>query len=175
MVEPAATPRIVVRVTPAAKSLVTNSSANRANCATPTGPEITTSVTRSRQTPRVTFGSSASSGNWLATESTAIWASSVPRAISQPGSNSMVIRAEPSEEVAEVLFTPSIPSNAGSTTCTIARSTSSGPAPSHRTLTVTRSIITSGKNCARICGKETAPATSIISKKRFAAVRCRVM
>ena len=115
IVEPAAIPLMLERVTPTANRRVTNSSANKANCSTPTGPEITTSVTRSRQNPRFTLGSSASSGNWLATESTAICVSSVPRAISQPGSNSMRMRADPSEDVAEVLVTPSIPSNAGST------------------------------------------------------------
>ena len=63
IVDPAATPRMLARVTPVANSRVTNSSANSANCSTPTGPEITTSVTRSRQNPRATRGSSASSGN----------------------------------------------------------------------------------------------------------------
>ena len=72
IVEPDATPRTLVRVTPAAKRRVINSSENRANCLISTGPEITTSVTLSRQNPRFTLGSSASLGNCDATESTAI-------------------------------------------------------------------------------------------------------
>ena len=116
IVEPEATPLSVLRVTPAAKSRVTNSSENRASCLIPTGPVITTSVTRSLHNPRLTLGSSASLGNCAATASTAICASSVPRAMSQPGSNSIRIFAEPSDDVAIVFVTPSTPSKDNSTT-----------------------------------------------------------
>ncbi len=167
-----ATPRIVTRVTPAAKRRAVNSSANRPSCSASTGPEITTSVTRSRQMPRRTCGSSAASGS-SPIPSTAACTSASARAMSQPGSKSTAIRALPSEEVASVASTPSTPTIAGSRSCTIARSTSSAPAPSQVTETSTCSTITSGKNCARIRGTAAIPAASSTTSSRFAAVRCR--
>ena len=73
----------------------TKSSANRASWSGATGPVMTTSVTRSHQSPRPTSGSSASSGRSV-TPSTAGCTSAAARAMSQPGSNSSSIRARPS-------------------------------------------------------------------------------
>ena len=168
----AATPRIVVRVTPSAKSRVTNSSAKRPSCSASSGPLMTTSVTRSRQAPRRTFGSSASSGS-VEIASTEVCTSSAARAMSQPGSKSIVIEARPSVDRASVLSTPSTLSKTGSSTCTMALSTSSAPAPSQFTDTVTLSMITSGKNCARICGAAEKPAMIRMTRRRFAAVPWR--
>ena len=164
---------MVARVTPLAKRRFTNSSANSPSCSTPMGPVITTSVTRSRHVPRRTRGSSASSGNVLIASTTPC-TSSAARDMSQPGSKSNVTDALPSRETARELCTPSTPNNAGSTTCTIAASTSSAPAPCQPTETVTLSTTTSGKNCARILGSDAAPNTSITTNNKFAAVLCRV-
>ena len=173
MVSGAATPRIVVRVTPTSNSRATNSSAKSPSCSGPIAPVITTSVTRSRQAPRRTTGSSASSGK-VAIKSTAVCTSSAAWAISQPGSNSSLTEALPSRLVADELSTPSTNRSAGSITWTIPASTSSGPAPSQETLTVTSSTMTSGKNCARMLGIATTPRANRTTKRRFAAVRCRV-
>ena len=169
----AASPRIVVRVTPSAKRRTTNSSTYCPSCSGSTAPDTTTSVTRSRHAPRRTLGSSASSGK-VVIASTAACTSSVARAMSQPGSNSSEIDARPSVDCASVLSTPSTLNNAGSRICTIALSTSAGPAPSQTTLTVTLSTTTSGKNCARILGKAKKPSDTNTTKSRFAAVLCRV-
>ena len=166
----AAMPRMAVRVTPTANRRVMNSSANRPNWSGPIGPVITTSVTRSRHTPRRTVGSSASPGS-VVIASTATRTSSTARAMSQPGSNSNRMRALPSVDVDSVFSTPSTASIAGSSTCTIAASTSSGPAPSHATRTLTVSRMTSGKNCARMLGIATAPSASKITSSRLASVR----
>ncbi len=169
----AATPRIVVRVTPSAKSRWLNSSAKRASWSTPTGPEITTSVTRSRQTLRVTSGGSASSGR-VVTPSTAACTSAAARSMSQPGSNSSSIRARPSEARLEAEDRPSTAISAGSTGSITARSTSSGPAPSQSMSTSIASTTTSGKYCARICGSAARPKTTSRTRTRLAAVAWRV-
>ena len=169
----AATPRIEVRVTPSVNSRATISSANRASWSTPTGPEITTSVTGSRQAPRVTSGSSASSGS-VPTPFAASSISAAARDMSQPGSNSSVIRARPSVERAVLEVTPSTARSAGSSAWTIPVSTSSAPAPSQRTLTVTLSITTSGKNCARIRGSVEIPTAISTTSSRLATVAWRV-
>jgi hypothetical protein len=169
----AATPWIVARVTPASNRRATNSSANRPSCSGATGPVMTTSVTRSHHAPRRTVGVSASSGRSV-TLSMATCTSSAARDMSQPGSNSISMDARPSRLVAEVAATPGTATSTGSSTATMAASTSSAPAPSQRTSMSISSEITSGKNCARICGKAVSPAASIRTSSRFAAVRCRV-
>ena len=169
----AAMPRMVVRVTPSANSRIVNSSAKLASWSMPTGPVITTSVTRSRQPPRRITGSSASSGR-LVTASTAVSTSASARAMSQFGSNSRLMRARPSLASAVVPTTPSTTSRAGSSSCTMAASMSSAPAPSQRTVTLIWSDTTSGKNWVRICGIAATPAASSRISSRFAAVRCRV-
>ncbi len=168
----AAMPRIVVRVTPAANRRVTNSSAKRPSWSVPTGPVITTSVTRSRQAPRRTSGSSASSGRFEIV-STAACTSSAARPMSQPGSNSSSTSARPSRDTEVVLSTPSTAISTGSRSCTMALSTSSAPAPSQATLTETLLTITSGKNCARIRGKAAMPAAISTTSSRLAAVPWR--
>ena len=161
-----------MRVTPRANKRTTSSSAKSPSCWGPTGPVTTTSVTRSRQAPRRTVGSSASSGN-VVTASTAVWTSSAARPMSQPASNSSLMDADPSRDSEDELSTPSTARRTGSKTCTMPASTSSAPAPSHTARTVTLSMITSGKNCARILGTATIPATSISSSNRLADVRWR--
>ena len=91
--------------------------------------------------------------------------------MSQSGSNCSVRLAAPSRATEDVLSTPSTASSAGSSTATIWRSTSSGPAPVQATDTVTVSITTSGKNCWRIDRPPQTPASSISAISRLAAVR----
>ena len=141
----AAKPLIVVRVTPAVKSLITNSSANKPNWSTATGPEITTSVTRSLHRPRIIVGSSLSCGREV-TLSNAVSTSTFALPMSQLGSNSRDIRALPSFDVLLAPLTPSTPSKTGSKTLTMAESTSSAPAPCQTTLIFMLSIMMSGKN-----------------------------
>ena len=78
------TPRIVTRVTPLENNRAVNSSAKRDNWSAETGPDIITSVTRSRQVPLLTFGASAPEGRPM-TASTATLTSSAALAISQSG------------------------------------------------------------------------------------------
>ena len=113
IVSGAANPLTVVFVTPAANSLTTISSANWPNCSKETGPLIIASATLSRQPPRLTLGSSASSGN-SETESTASCISSVALDISQPESNVNLMLVLPSLDCDEVLSTPSIDISTGS-------------------------------------------------------------
>ncbi len=94
--------------------------------------------------------------------------------MSQPGSNSKLMLARPSRDRLLASVTPSIDKSAGSKICTIPSSTSSAPAPCHLTSTAMLSTMTSGKNCDRIRGMLTKPATIKITNKRFAAVLCRV-
>ena len=112
---PAATPWIVVCVTPRANSRVTISSANCPNCSAPTGPEITRSVTLSENPPRRIVGSSASAGKARALFST-ICTSRSARSISCPGANASAIRARPSDEVESDAITPATSISAGSST-----------------------------------------------------------
>ena len=170
MVSGAASPRIVVRVTPTSKSRPVNSSAKRPSCSTPTGPVMTTSVTLSLQALRLTFGSSASSGRFV-TVSTADCTSAAARAMSQPGSKSSRIEARPSRAVELDSTTPSTAMIVGSRIWMMPLSTSSAPAPSQVTETVTLSTITSGKNWARMFGKDTKPSVTRTTRRRFAAVR----
>ena len=164
---------MTVCVTPSANKRVTISSAKRPNCSAPTGPVITTSVTRSLQPPLRISGSSALLGRLLVLSS-ANWTSSRAFSISVPGRNSSVMLARPSNEVERLSVTPSTASKTGSRTCTMAASTSSAPAPSQMTVMSTSSTTTSGKNCARMFGNATRPAPNIKIKNRFAMVRCRV-
>ncbi len=169
----AAMPWIVVRVTPSRNSRRTSSSAMRPSWPAPTGPVITTSVTRSRQPPRDTSGSSAASGRSLA-PSIAASTSAAARAMSQPGSNSISISARPSTDSLSIPATPSTARSAGPRTPTMPSSTASEPAPSQITETSISSETTSGKNCARIRGRAARPRTIISASRRFAAVRWRV-
>ena len=141
------------RVTPRAYRRLVRSSAMRPSCSKPTGPEITTSVTASRQARRVTSGSSAPSGRSPAAAMAAS-TSPVARDMSQPGSNSRVMRALPWLDWLSVRDTPSTAISAGSSTPTTDRSTSSAPAPSQRTATWICWTTVSGKNCALRRGAE---------------------
>jgi hypothetical protein len=134
---------------------------------------MTTSVTVSRQTPRETLGSSASPGRLPAWVS-AVFTSASARLISQPGSNSNPMRALPSDEREVELATPSTTSSEGSSTCTMARSTSSAPAPDHDTETLMFCTTVSGKLCDRIRGSALMPAAIMMTSTMLARVLCRV-
>ena len=168
----AATPRIVVRVTPSANSRATNSSANRASWSTPDRAgdhHIGHRVAPGAAAHVRVFGVV---GQGADRRSTASSTSSAARAMSQPGSNSSVIRARPSVERAVLEVDPLDGQQRRFQHLHDAGVDVLGPgAVPARRETVTLSMTTSGKNCARIRGRVATPTAISTTSSRLARWR----